>query len=697
MRPLPYTRWFALLFVAVVLHVVPGLRAALRFNGTNSYATINGSFMGGATVTNFTVDFWFKPEVTNRVQFLFNKIENWKELSIRLNADGSVGFLQVWPNVYRDVVSGPGMVKSNVWQHLAIVGQGASCSLYLNAQLVATAPINPQTSFNAVMSGDVVAPMSFGFADYATLPDGNWFQGLLFDFKVWNRALSLGELSDLQTGGVPFISSTGLMNLLGFKETLGIQFADSVGTLGSSAGSVFNTIWTNDSPYSASNKVIRVPQDQPTIAAAVNLAVSGDTVLISDGTYNERSILLTKAITLTSANGNAATSVNGQNLGGIFQVNLPPGDSGKVTIQGITIKGGIVGGGWAAGIRRFAGRLEVRDCLFEQNYANGGVIDARGAADYSAYEQAKALVVDCVFRNNSSENFAGVLGVTAVRCLFYGNTGFNNPAVIGSSWATNCTAYNNTGGAGNPWTTGGATSSTLVNCILWANSGFNGQQIDGTAPGTVDYSTVQGGHAGTGNLSLNPLFLNAATGDFHLQANSPAINAGHPMILDSDGTRSDMGAYGGAFDYCSPHKATATPTLVNGLVAGATIVDPGCGYTNAPTVLIQGGGGSGATATAVMSGGRVVAINIVNAGCCYTNSPNIVIGSPPFVPTVSIAVSRVKVTQNAVLGRNYVLEASTNLVIWGAVGPQFNATSEIIVSEFDVDLGLRFFRIRQVP
>ncbi len=54
-------------------------------------------------------------------------------------------------------------------------------------------------------------------------------------------------------------------------------------------------------------------------------------------------------------------------------------------------------------------------------------------------------------------------------------------------------------------------------------------------------------------------------------------------------------------------------------------------------------------------------------------------------------------TQNVVLGRNYVLEASTNLVIWDAVGPQFNATSEIIVSEFDVDLTTRSFRIRQVP
>src|SRR6185503_6338420 len=101
---------------------------------------------------------------------------------------------------------------------------------------------------------------------------------------------------------------------------------------------------------------------------------------------------------------------------------------------------------------------------------------------------------------------------------------------------------------------------------------------------------------------------------------------------------------------------------------------------------IQGGGGSGATATAVVSGGLVTAINFTSAGCCYTNAPRIVIGSPPFVPTVSIGVSKVKVTQSVVLGRNYLLEYSLDLVTWTAVGPQFTAESETIVNEFDVDV-----------
>lgn len=60
-------------------------------------------------------------------------------------------------------------------------------------------------------------------------------------------------------------------------------------------------------------------------------------------------------------------------------------------------------------------------------------------------------------------------------------------------------------------------------------------------------NVVDGGH----NIEANPMFVNADTSnvllfDSHLQANSPAIDAGDPDILDIDGSRSDMGAFGGS-------------------------------------------------------------------------------------------------------------------------------------------------------
>jgi len=135
--------------------------------------------------------------------------------------------------------------------------------------------------------------------------------------------------------------------------------------------------------------------------------------------------------------------------------------------------------------------------------------------------------------------------------------------------------------------------------------------------------------------------------------------------------------------------------IINGFVVGATITDYGCGYTNAPLVLIAGGGGSNATAT--IQNGFVTGINIINPGSGYTNLPHILIGSPPFVPTLTINVSRVNVTQHVVLGLNYVLDSSSDLVNWTATAPPFTAQSEEITTEFVVNQPGQYFRIRQVP
>jgi hypothetical protein len=51
----------------------------------------------------------------------------------------------------------------------------------------------------------------------------------------------------------------------------------------------------------------------------------------------------------------------------------------------------------------------------------------------------------------------------------------------------------------------------------------------------------------TTNIFVNPMFVNTDSMDFHLQKYSPLINAGDPNILDKDGTRSDIGIYGGPF------------------------------------------------------------------------------------------------------------------------------------------------------
>lgn len=148
---------------------------------------------------------------------------------------------------------------------------------------------------------------------------------------------------------------------------------------------------------------------------------------------------------------------------------------------------------------------------------------------------------------------------------------------------------------------------------------------------------------------------------------------------------------------CLTRPAKATAVVAGGFVVGATLTDSGCGYTNAPLVLVVSGGGSNATATASITEGRVTGLTINNPGCCYTGTPLILIASPPFAPTLSIAIGKVKVTQHVVLGRNYVLESSPDLVNWTPVGSVYTALSETIVTVVDVDDSRRYFQVREVP
>jgi fibronectin type 3 domain-containing protein len=82
----------------------------------------------------------------------------------------------------------------------------------------------------------------------------------------------------------------------------------------------------------------------------------------------------------------------------------------------------------------------------------------------------------------------------------------------------------------------------ITNSILRAPDAVASDYAPG--PIVINYSNLSETWPGTGNQTADPLFVNAAGNDYHLQPTSPAINAGDPASpLDPDGTRTDMGFY----------------------------------------------------------------------------------------------------------------------------------------------------------
>ena len=119
---------------------------------------------------------------------------------------------------------------------------------------------------------------------------------------------------------------------------------------------------------------------------------------------------------------------------------------------------------------------------------------------------------------------------------------------------TNCTIVNNTASVNGGGIFGDYNDNlTGVNNIIWGNSALSGSQIYLITGGTFNcnYSDIQGGWVGEGNIDSDPMFVDPANNDYNLQSSSPCIDAGDPETPnDPDGTIADIGAF--YFDQTQP-------------------------------------------------------------------------------------------------------------------------------------------------
>jgi hypothetical protein len=239
-------------------------------------------------------------------------------------------------------------------------------------------------------------------------------------------------------------------------------------------------------------------------------------------------------------------------------------------------------GGNGGALSVIGGTLTIESCTFLQNVAgNGGgvggdftggppVAGAPGGAIAATNNSSMVVINSLLYANR-----AGNGGRGNAECLdLSGGTGGSGGAIYanGPSTLVNCTIVDNLaglGGAGNPAGAPGAAGGleypgpalTMANCILWHNTGLQYSGPSPTAP-----NCVQSQDPGTGGTNADPMFANTASGNYHLLAGSPCINAGDGSFL-SPGDNTDLDNNPRFVTACSPALVSTNPQA--GLDMGA--------------------------------------------------------------------------------------------------------------------------------
>lgn len=304
-------------------------------------------------------------------------------------------------------------------------------------------------------------------------------------------------------------------------------------------------------PDPAEATVRRVPLDHATITAALAAAGPGDTVEVAAGTYAPSTngetfplLLATDNVALIGA-GMGVTVLDAEGTGGVIRHTAPTGGR----ISGFRITGGsaAVGGG----VRVDAGEVQVDHDLIDGNGASvggGGIYVQNDAAPWIHHnlilDNFATTTVDVhglrydhtssgVFEHNlvARTDGNGLLTTTKARPtvrhnIFYAN-GIPDPERgRGICWLSDTSAviHHN------------LFFANQKAALLWSEGGgdFSGVQANDFDANDEVY----------GNLDGDPLFVNEAAGDWQLQPESPAVDAGDPSLPhDPDGTVADLGPF----------------------------------------------------------------------------------------------------------------------------------------------------------
>jgi hypothetical protein len=298
----------------------------------------------------------------------------------------------------------------------------------------------------------------------------------------------------------------------------------------SASGNDATGIGSSDSPYKK-------------ISVAVTAAISGDTIIVGKGTYNDN-VILTKELTILAQSLQSNT---------IIKPLLPTSQIFNFTSGSANskLKGFILTGGGNV-------RGSAIDCNFSSPVIENCIITKNAGEAPIHFYYTEAVINNCLIYRNTGNN------------VFFYDPNDKIPKINHST-----IVYNSGLGTG---TSNTSLIPVFTNCIIYGNS-------SGSTGGNINIlnSIVQGGYLGNEtNIDASPAFIDSANNDFHLKNYSPAIGLGTNSIAltkDFEGnTRTmpntsnpDAGAYETVYDHPAP---IIVDSSVNGVINLKIIQNP---------------------------------------------------------------------------------------------------------------------------
>jgi len=264
------------------------------------------------------------------------------------------------------------------------------------------------------------------------------------------------------------------------------------------------------------------------IQEGINAASGGDTVLVLNGLYkgfgNNNFFFNGKIVTVRGKNGPDHCVIDLENNNSLAV--LDRGEGLATRIDGFHVIHMRIGLPLFPVIQCFGSSPTIANCKFT----------GPGIA-VGCYNNSQAVVTNCTMIGLSSAIQCQTSRPVVSNCLIYG--GSTGVFVLAGNGMTNCL------GASSPkiinCTISGATTGvqaiqgaipSIENTIVWGNSSsqISIGGFEDIATAIVSYSDVQGGWLGTGNIDVNPLFVNPGTGNYRPAGRSPCIDAGNNAV-----------------------------------------------------------------------------------------------------------------------------------------------------------------------